>query len=74
MIVSYQFNSLETLQMLWPCFEDIYVQWSRISNSEDIVNFVCTPPCSRIALTVAMDIMCVCVFFFFFFFLFLFFL
>ena len=28
-----------------------------ISKSGDMVNFVCTPPCSRIALTVAMETM-----------------
>ena len=37
-----------------------------ISNSGDMSNFVCTPPCSRITLTVAMETM----FFFFFFFFF----
>ena len=28
-----------------------------MSNNEDIVIFLCTPPCSRIALTVAMETM-----------------
>ena len=32
-------------------------QWSRVSNSGDMANFVCTPLCSRIALTVAMETM-----------------
>ena len=31
------------------------MQWSRISNIGDNDNFACTPPCSRIMLTVAME-------------------
>ena len=41
----------------WLCLSFIMyqVQWSRISNSRDMASFVCTPLCSRIVLTVAME-------------------